>query len=61
MFEKITTHLGELEKDAGNYPAAINWFRAAQKVSLTPGAIQNIIDGIQKTMAAQTNAPAAAH
>ena len=59
-FEEITVHLAQLEQEAGNWPQAINWFQAAQKVSPDPNALQQRIDEIKKTMAAQTNAPAAA-
>jgi len=60
IFEKITTHLGELEKNAGNWTPALNWFQAAQKVSLIPGSLQQQMDEIKAKMAVQTNAPAAA-
>ena len=53
IFEQITTHLGKLESDAGNYDKAANWFQAAQKVSLTPDALQAQIDELKKKMAAQ--------
>jgi tetratricopeptide (TPR) repeat protein len=59
-FEEITVHLAQLERVAGNWPQAINWFQAAQKVSPDPNALQQRIDEIKKTMAAQTNAPSAA-
>jgi tetratricopeptide (TPR) repeat protein len=55
IFEQITTHLGQLEQDAGNLPQAMNWFHAAQKASETPGLIQQQIDAIQKKIAAQTS------
>jgi tetratricopeptide (TPR) repeat protein len=51
IFEQITAHLGQLEQDTGNLGCAIDWFRAAQKVSLTPGALQEQIDAIKKKMA----------
>jgi hypothetical protein len=47
IFEKITTQLGELEKNAGNWPQAVNWFQAAQKASITPDALQKQIDDIK--------------
>jgi tetratricopeptide (TPR) repeat protein len=59
-FEEITVHLAQLERGAGNWPQAINWFQAAQKVSPDPNALQQRIDEIEKKMAAQTNAPSAA-
>ena len=59
-FEEITVHLAQLEREAGNWQQAINWFQAAQNVSPDRNALQQRIDEIKKTMAAQTNAPAAA-
>jgi len=59
IFEQITTHLGKLESEAGNYDQAINWLQAAKKVSQTPGAIQQQIDAVKAKMAAPTNTPAA--
>ena len=59
-FEEITVHLAQLECEAANWPQAINWFQAAQNVSPDRNALQQRIDEIKKTMAAQTNAPAAA-
>ena len=59
-FEAITVHLAQLERGAGNWQQAIHWFQAAQTVSPDPGALQQRIDEIKKTLAAQTNAPAAA-
>ena len=58
-FEEITVNLANLEREAGNYPDAINWFQAAQKVSPVPGSLQQQIDEMKKKMAAQTNATAA--
>jgi len=52
IFEQVTTHLGQLEYDAGNLPQAMNWFQAAQKVSLTPGDLQKRIDEIKAKIAA---------
>jgi hypothetical protein len=59
IFERITTHLAELERAAGNWPQAVHWFQAAQKVSPAPGELQKQIDELNKKIAAQTNAPAA--
>ena len=50
VFEQIVTHLAKLEEDAGNLPRAMDWFHAAQKVSLTPDAIQKRIDELQKKL-----------
>ena len=58
LFEEITTNLGQIENKAGNYPQALNWLQAAQKVSLTPGELQKQIDEIKTKMAASTSAPA---
>ena len=59
IYEKITTQLGESQLIAGHWPQAIQWFEAAQKVSPTPDALQELIDGVKAKMAAQTNSPAA--
>ena len=53
LFEQISTHLGKLEEEAGNYSQAMNWLQAAQKVSMTPRDLQNRIDEIQQKIAAQ--------
>ena len=52
-FEEITVHLAQLERETGNWPQAIHWFQVAQKVSPDPNALQQRIDEIKKTMAAQ--------
>jgi hypothetical protein len=59
IFEKIATQLGDVERDQGHWPQAIAWFRAAQKVSLTPDALQTWINEMKLKMAAPTNSPAA--
>jgi tetratricopeptide (TPR) repeat protein len=56
IFEQITTHLGQLEDKAGNFSQALNWYQAAQKVSLTPNDVQKLIDGVKKEMAGQSPA-----
>jgi hypothetical protein len=58
IYEKITTQLGDTERNAGHWQQAINWFQDAQKVSRTPEALQDQIDEIKKKMAATTNVPA---
>lgn len=50
VFEQITTHLAKLEENADNLTRALDWFRAAQKVSLTPEAIQMRMDELQKKL-----------
>jgi tetratricopeptide (TPR) repeat protein len=60
IYEKIATQLGETELSEGRWQSAIQWFEAAQKVSKTPDALQELIDGVKTKMAAQTNTPAAA-
>jgi tetratricopeptide (TPR) repeat protein len=50
IFEQITTHLGQLERDAGNLPQAVHWFQVAQKVSLTPSDLQKQIDELKSKM-----------
>ena len=56
IFERIATHLAELEENSGNLPEALKWFRAAQTASETPGDIQLQIEEVQKKMAAQPSA-----
>ncbi|MGO8838501.1 MAG: tetratricopeptide repeat protein [Limisphaerales bacterium] len=58
-FDEITVNLANLERKAGNYPDAIRWFQAAQKVSPAPEFLQQQIDEIKAKMAGQTNTPAA--
>lgn len=53
LFEQIVVHLARLEDEAGNYEQAINWFRAAQKLSPVPDALQAQIDSIQKKISAK--------
>jgi tetratricopeptide (TPR) repeat protein len=53
IFEKITTHLGQLERNAGNWAQAIHWFQAAQKVSPDPAALQKQIDELEQKQSAQ--------
>jgi hypothetical protein len=53
IFEQIATHLGQLEKNAGNWQRSLDWFQAAQKESLNPDALQKQIDEIKAKMAAQ--------
>ncbi len=52
IFEQITTHLAKLEEAAGNWPQALNWYEAAQKVSAAPAALQQRIDAVRKKLAA---------
>jgi len=52
IFEELAVNLAHLEDEAGNYADAINWFRAAQKVSPAPDALQIQIDAVQKKLAA---------
>ncbi|MDR3456928.1 MAG: hypothetical protein P4N60_05740 [Verrucomicrobiae bacterium] len=53
IFEEIVVHLAYLEEQSGNYAQAINWFRAAQKVSPNPGALEAQIVEIQKKISAK--------
>ncbi len=52
IYEKITTKLGETERLAGHWQQAIDWFEKAKTVSAAPGAVQLLINGTQKDMAA---------
>jgi len=54
LLDKLAVNLACLEDEAGNYADAINWFRAAQKVSPAPAALQKQIDAVQKKLDAQT-------
>jgi hypothetical protein len=56
IYEKITTQLGETERNAGHWQPAIKWFREAQKVSRTPGSLQDQVSETEKEMAAQKSA-----
>src|SRR5450631_3509505 len=58
IFEQITTHLGQLEENAGNLPQAVNWFQAAKTASGTPEALQKQIDELNRKIAGQLPAPA---
>ena len=53
VFEEIAVNLAHLEDEAGNYEHAIDWFRAAQRVSLDPGSIDTQISVIQKKIPAK--------
>lgn len=55
ILEQLTTHLGKLEEDADNLPAAIQWFQAAKKVSETPDVIQQQIDRLNLKLGQQLN------
>ena len=58
IYEKITTQLGQTERAEGHPQAAIDWFEKAKAVSLTPEALQELIDGIKRKMSSP--APTAA-
>jgi hypothetical protein len=51
-FEEIVVHLAALEDEVGDYAQAINWLRAAQKVSLNAGLLDQRIAEIQQKLAA---------
>lgn len=53
VYEETIVHLATLEDEAGNYPQAIEWLRAAQKISPAPGELQKQIDAIQKKIQAK--------
>ena len=54
IFEQISTHLGQLEENAGNLPQAVHWFQAAKTASGTPDELQKQIDELNRKIAAQT-------
>jgi len=51
-FEEIVVHLAALEDEVGDFPQAINWLRAAQKVSLNAGLLEQRIAELQQKLAA---------
>src|ERR1019366_6932595 len=55
IMEQLTTHLAKLEEDTGNLPQAIDWFQAAQKVSLTPDAIQQQVNRLKFKLGQEFN------
>ena len=55
IMEQLATHLAKLEEDAGNLPRAIEWFQAAQKVSLTPDVIQQQINRLTGKLGEEFN------
>jgi hypothetical protein len=48
VFEGLAVNLARLEEDAGNDVQAVRWFRAGQKVALSPETLQAQIDPILK-------------
>ena len=50
-YEEIVVHLGRMEDEAGNFLQAVEWLRAAQKVSPAPETLQKQIDDIGKKFA----------
>lgn len=55
LMEQLSTHLSKLEESAGNLPRAIEWLEAAQKVSLTPDALQKQIDRLNAKLGQELN------
>jgi tetratricopeptide (TPR) repeat protein len=53
VFEELVVNLAHLEDETGHYAEAINWFHAAQQVSVNAGALQEQIDVIQKKIPAK--------
>ena len=53
VFEEIVVNLAHLEREAGRYDEAINWFHVAQTVSPNPGALQQQVDDLQKKISAK--------
>lgn len=48
IYEKISTQLGETERNAGHWPQALDWFEKAQNVSRIPVALQPDIDELKQ-------------
>ena len=55
IMEQLATHLAKLEEDAGNLPRAIEWFQAAQSVSITPDVIQQQINRLTGKLGEEFN------
>jgi tetratricopeptide (TPR) repeat protein len=55
IMEQLTTHLAKLEEDAGNLPKAIDWFQAAQKVSVSPDVIQQQVNRLKGKLGQEFN------
>ena len=53
VFEETAVNLAHLEDESGNFDHAIDWFRAAQKVSLDPGSIDQQIAKIQQKISSK--------
>jgi len=58
IYEKITTQLGETERNAGHWRRAIDWFEKAKSVSRTPDALQDLIDETRQQMSPPASSPA---
>jgi len=50
VMDQLTTHLGQLEEDQGNWQRSIQWFRAAQRVSRTPQSLEERINELKYKM-----------
>ncbi len=48
IYEKITTQLGQAERNASRWQSAVDWFEKAKSVSPTPDALQEQIDETKK-------------
>jgi hypothetical protein len=55
VMEQLTTHLSQLEEEAGNYPQAIAWLVAAQKVSVTPQVLEKHISELKYKFGQELN------
>ena len=55
VMEQLTTHLAQLETEDGNWLRAIQWFQAAQKVTLSPHQIQERIDQLRFKLGQELN------
>jgi tetratricopeptide (TPR) repeat protein len=52
VLEEITTNLGRLEEDAGNFQKAISYLEVSEKVSPYPALLQKQIEDLRKKLAA---------
>jgi hypothetical protein len=55
VMEQLATHLGELEAKDHRWPRAIEWFEAAERVSLTSDRIRRRIDELNGKLGEELN------
>jgi hypothetical protein len=55
ILEQLTTHLAKLEEETGHLTQAIQWLKAAHRVSATPNAVQKRIDELNLKLGQELN------